>query len=117
MIALYADEIPRSGKRRTSSIGLILEESINKSSFGSIDTSGTPSDSTKPGIQCDLRRALSLDYQSRFSKLDISTHGARYSTPVLAPRSPDRKKRDSLENLAHRLHRERTRNISFYDVI
>lgn len=74
--------------------------------------------STKPGIQCDLRRALSLDYQTRFSRLDISAERSSYTQGApLARRSPDRKRRDLTENLAHRLHRERTRNPSFYDVV
>lgn len=86
-----------------------------------INTPGSPTDdigSTKPGIQCDLRRALSLDYQNRFSKLDISVERASYTQGApLARRSPDRKRRDRSENLAHRLNRERNRNSSFYDVV
>lgn len=73
---------------------------------------------TKPGIQCDLRRALSLDYQNRFSKLDISAESACYTQGApLARRSPDRIRRDISENLANRMNRERTRHPSFYDVV
>lgn len=74
--------------------------------------------STKPGIQCDLRRALSLDYQNRFSKLDISAETAGYTQGApLARRSPDRIRRDISENLANRMNRERTRHPSFYDIV
>lgn len=96
-------------------------DTSHRRSLSMIDNSGSlvhDLQSTKPGIQCDLRRALSLDYQNRLSKMDISTECANYTQGApLARRSPDRKRRDLSENLAHRLHRERTINPSFYDVI
>lgn len=97
------------------------KSATRRSVSGLDNTGGSPTNdltSTKPGIQCDLRRALSLDYQNRFSKLDISAERASYTQGApLARRSPDRKRRDLSENLAHRLHRERTKNSSFYDVV
>lgn len=94
---------------------------LARRSLPAVDISGVPTidiTASKPGIQCDLRRALSLDYQNRYSKLDISAENAGYTHgAILAKRSPDRKRRDLSENLAHRLHRERTKNINFYDVI
>lgn len=109
---------PRSGLRTSDA----MAEKFSRRSLSIVDTSpGALSHdltSTKPGIQCDLRRALSLDYQNRFSKLDISAERASYTQGApLAKRSPDRKKRDLSENLAHRLIRERNRNPSFYDVV
>ncbi|ORY82147.1 hypothetical protein BCR37DRAFT_37436 [Protomyces lactucae-debilis] len=73
---------------------------------------------TKPGIQCDLRRALSLDYQSKFSKLDISAEQASYTRGVpLAERSPARARRDTKTNLADHLARTKNTNMSFNDII
>ncbi len=62
-----------------------------------------------PKIQTDLRRALSLDYQGRYRKLDISTEQCNYTGgALLSDRSPDRKKQDEFENLGHR---QRVRSI------
>lgn len=113
----YSSDIPRTSSLRRPS----LTTQISSHPTVLDNTPGSPIDDlakTKPGIQCDLRRALSLDYQTRFSKLDISAERASYTQGApLAQRSPDRKRRDLSENLAHRLRRERTRNASFYDVV
>jgi len=130
MIATYATPIVAQSPKKNSGMSPQRSSisspghrpsSRNARSQTLVDISGSPTmdaNKTKPGIQCDLRRALSLDYQKRFAKLDISAEQAGYTQGApLARRSADRKRRDLSENLANRLLREQIKNPSFYDIV
>lgn len=65
----------------------------------------------------DLRRALSVEYQHRFAKLDISADAARITDALpLQRRVSDQKSYHGTENLARRLHREANVTPNFADL-
>ena len=88
---------------------LSRQPSTSSRSIKSGPTEGDPAN--------DLRRALSVEYQHRFAKLDISADVARLTDPLpLQRRVSDRKSYHGTENLAKRLHREAKLTPNFADL-
>jgi hypothetical protein len=91
---------------------------IQDCSVTAMSIAGNRLAAAKPGIQSDLRRALSLDYQSKFSKLDISSEQASYTRGAhFSERSMERQQHDGRSNLADRLVCAKKTNMNFHDIL